>query len=465
MKRFLILLLALLLTVGTFACGGKDNGEKTPKLPAVETEPTAAPAENAPAPAENTSAPEPDPVTEPAPAFAAGIYVLTAYQVGDAVIDGDMLVTSGMDKSTLTLNADRTGTLVMMEQTIDFGWTDDGDITFSGVSLYSMTQAGDGTVTFNMGDAVMTFRPEGAEPAAAATEAPVAAEAPVATEAPVETEAPVVTEAPAPEPQGEAAFPGAPYGTSDGVIDRAKLAGLYRWMHELPSDFLYALTFDEIGAAAGKQGCDGQNNDGKTHSATWSDGDRGIVTVTFKLRDNGVWTCTSIVISGVKSDEYNAADISGFPKIASSTPAGTNPTESQTLEGKVGFSGPKVNVTAAIPTQNWYPEAGSSIYIYCAPNAERADRSNSYFKIEFKESLEKIDFYKEKFENLTELEPRTIGGIEMQGRSYKYVGMEWIEYYGEIAEGVWGSVKLTGVDMSEGTETEAILLSLMFAVQ
>ena len=462
MKRFLILLLALLLTVGTFACGGKDNGEKTPEQPAVETEPTVAPAENAPAPAENTPQPSPEPAAEPAPAFAAGTYVLTAYQVGDAVIDGEMLVMSGMDKSTLTLNADRTGTLVMMDQTIDFSWTDDGDITFSGVSLYSMTQADDGTVTFNMGDAVMTFRPEGAEPTAAATEAPVEIEAPVETKAPVETEAPVVTEAPALEPQGEAAFPGAPYGTSDGVIDRAKLAGLYRWMHELPSPFLYALTFDEIGAAAGKQGHDRQDNDGKYQSATWSDGDRGIITVTFKDQGDGTYACTSIVISGVNSDEYNAADISGFPKIASSTPAGTNPTESVTLETKVGFSGPKVLVTAQIPNKNWYPQKA---YIYCAPKEEKADRSQSYFKIECKESLEKIDFYKDSFENLTELAPRTIGGIEMQGRSYKNVGMDWIEYYGEVAEGVWVSIKLTGVDLSDGTETEAILLSLTFAVQ
>ena len=119
-------------------------------------------------------------------------------------------------------------------------------------------------------------------------------------------------------------------------------------------------------------------------------------------------------------------------------------------------------MTAQIPTKNWYPQKSC---IYCAPKAEKADYSQSYFKIECKESLEKIDFYKDSFENLTELEPRTIGGIGMEGRSYKNVGMNWIEYYGEIAEGVWVSIKLTGVDLSEGTETEAILTSMTFAVQ
>ena len=124
-----------------------------------------------------------------------------------------------------------------------------------------------------------------------------------------------------------------------------------------------------------------------------------------------------------------------------------------------------MNVTVDLPTKNWYPDKASSLYIYCAPNAERADRSQSYFKIECKESLDKINFYQDKFENLAEIEPRTIGGIEMQGRTYKYIGMNWTEYYGEIAEGVWVSVKLSGVDLSAGTETEAILMSMTFALQ
>ncbi len=50
----------------------------------------------------------------------------------------------------------------------------------------------------------------------------------------------------------------------------------------------------------------------------------------------------------------------------------------------------------------------------------------------------------------------------MPGRSYHNVGMDWIEYYGEIAEGVWVSVKLSGVDASAGSEADAILNSIVF---
>ena len=52
----------------------------------------------------------------------------------------------------------------------------------------------------------------------------------------------------------------------------------------------------------------------------------------------------------------------------------------------------------------------------------------------------------------------------MKGRTYTYIGMDWIEYYGQLNDSVWISVRMSGVDFSEGTETEAIVNSLEFAV-
>lgn len=49
--------------------------------------------------------------------------------------------------------------------------------------------------------------------------------------------------------------------------------------------------------------------------------------------------------------------------------------------------------------------------------------------------METIDRYKDKFENMQENAPRTVGEIELSGRTYKYVGMEWTEYYGELPGG------------------------------
>lgn len=439
MKRFLIIFLALLLTVGTVACGGKNGDKTTP-----EAQPTA----NADATPASAVSDTPAPTEEPAPTFAAGTYEITMLQAESVTLEGDMLVTAGVSDTSLTLNADHTGKFIIMGQEVPIGWTDEGDVTASGYPIYTIERVDDETILFHYGEMLLTMQRSGAASAAPS--------------GPQETEVPAETEAPAPSAAGE--FPGAPYGSSDGKVDHATLAALYRWMNDMPYVFCYALTFDEIGAAVGKQGQDNQNNDGKTHSANWWDEDDHSITVTFNDRGDGNWVCCAIATT-LSSSEYNAADISGFPKVASSTPAGTNPTESQTFEAKVGFSGPKVNVTAEIPTKNWYPKTSSSVRIYCAPNAEKANSSDSYFKIECEESLDKINFYQDSFENLTELEPLSIGGIEMQGRSYKYVGMNWIEYYGKIAEGVWVSIQMTGVDLSAGTETEAILMSMTFALQ
>lgn len=57
---------------------------------------------------------------------------------------------------------------------------------------------------------------------------------------------------------------------------------------------------------------------------------------------------------------------------------------------------------------------------------------------------------------------RTIGGVEMAGRTYKNVGMLWTEYYGEMPTGGWLAIKISGVDIDPGTEGDTILNSVTF---
>ena len=149
------------------------------------------------------------------------------------------------------------------------------------------------------------------------------------------------------------------------------------------------------------------------------------------------------------------------PNLRRSLQKNWNP--SPTFELKVGYSGNKASVTVQVPTANWFAkERSGGLRIWCAPSAEKANSSQSYIHIECKESEYKINFNLDSFENLVELAPITVGGIEMTGREYDNIGMHWIEYYGQIAESVLVSVKLTGVDFSEGTETEALVKSLTF---
>jgi len=119
--------------------------------------------------------------------------------------------------------------------------------------------------------------------------------------------------------------------------------------------------------------------------------------------------------------------------------------------------------TFTLPDSGWVLEVygDSTIYLYNVPTPDDAYSNSPRIQFELKENLEKIDFYKDQFENLKEIEPRTIGGIQLKGRTYKNVGMDWIEYYGELPNGVWVTVKISDVDISAGTEGSAILDSVI----
>ena len=71
-------------------------------------------------------------------------------------------------------------------------------------------------------------------------------------------------------------------------------------------------------------------------------------------------------------------------------------------------------------------------------------------------------YYYDSFENVEELATRTIGGVEMAGRTYKNVGMWWTEYYGEMPTGGWLAIKISGVDIDPDTEGDTVLNSITF---
>ena len=52
--------------------------------------------------------------------------------------------------------------------------------------------------------------------------------------------------------------------------------------------------------------------------------------------------------------------------------------------------------------------------------------------------------------------------MELKARSYKNVGMQWTEYYGEVPGGGWISIRISKVDIGAGSEGEAVLNSISF---
>jgi len=123
-----------------------------------------------------------------------------------------------------------------------------------------------------------------------------------------------------------------------------------------------------------------------------------------------------------------------------------------------------VTVSAEIPAQGWCVNDDSSdtLRIYNVPTKDDAYSNSPIIKIEMKTDAEKFDFYKDDFENLdTSIGNRVIGGIEMVGRTYEYVGMNWIQFIGVIDDGHAVGIMISGIDI-ENSEGSDVLDSIKF---
>ena len=188
--------------------------------------------------------------------------------------------------------------------------------------------------------------------------------------------------------------------------------------------------------------------------------------VTYTLCKDGALPPTAEVTPEPADNPTDAPEATETPEVTATpvvteAPAPGGQGGEVTIEGKIGFS-TKVPVTVTLPSGNWCTTASSTAYVYNVPDESQAYSDTPRIQFEFKDSLEKINFYADSFENPQDIAGRTIGGVEMTGRTYKMYGMDWVEFYGQVTDGCWVAVKLSGVDYAAGTEADAILNSVVF---
>ena len=118
-----------------------------------------------------------------------------------------------------------------------------------------------------------------------------------------------------------------------------------------------------------------------------------------------------------------------------------------------------VTVSMQIPESSWsYDE--QKAHLVDSDDVNTFGAGFIQFKLE--DDAADFDFYKDKFENYQEIDPRTIGGVEMTGRTYKNIGYEWTEYIAQLDEGHAISIGVVRVDIAEGTVGDRILDSVRF---
>ena len=130
----------------------------------------------------------------------------------------------------------------------------------------------------------------------------------------------------------------------------------------------------------------------------------------------------------------------------------------QTLELKAGEN--TVTLGYTLPDHGWSPEADSdSVKIKFAMDPQNASGA-PFIEIRCASTMEDLDFYKDRFEELTDVEGRTFGDLALQGRAYEYMNYDNIEYYGQLESGVWISIRTADVSFHPEGDGMAILNSI-----
>lgn len=238
------------------------------------------------------------------------------------------------------------------------------------------------------------------------------------------------------------------------VMDRAILS--------LKGDFIWDdVKYEDIRELLGTDGVPYSNFDSwraDRHTYEWFAPERVTLLVAFKV-ENGEEISNSWTSGSWDGPEYDVT-----PVKLGSRPEGSGNMIDQSVT--ITDSRQKVEATVMfkIPEGAWCVDPGvrSSFQIINNPTTDNVPFQTPYIKVELFETSESLNYYEKDFENLTELESRTIGGVTMNGRSYKNVGIEWIEFYGQIPSGGWISIRLAYMSADPGSDCSNILDSMSF---
>lgn len=122
-----------------------------------------------------------------------------------------------------------------------------------------------------------------------------------------------------------------------------------------------------------------------------------------------------------------------------------------------------ITVNFTLPESMWVVDPQAyTLYLYNVESLDVAHSAAPRIQFEAKESMENVDSYMKDMTELVELDTRQIGGIEMKGRPYKLWGMVWTEYYGELPDGIWMTVRISKTSVDAGSEGSDILDSVTF---
>ena len=255
----------------------------------------------------------------------------------------------------------------------------------------------------------------------------------------------------------------------DGIVTEEQVQKGYVWMNEVNKN-IFDATYDDIAAYFGVKGqfvkeeySDHMKANYRYYKWISEDDDSHFIYVNFKENESGVYTVSAYNTSGFSGTEA----IEKYLDIVKAEAAEANKAASANAEMK-DFSveiaqfakdDVKVKIMTKIPVSGWsFDDSGRCLVENDDPTAFGAGA----IRFEVRTNVEDFDYYKDKFENYQDIEDRVIGGITFKGRTYKYIGYNWIQYVAQIDDGRALSIGLTKLDCVPGTMPDIILTNMTF---
>ena len=259
----------------------------------------------------------------------------------------------------------------------------------------------------------------------------------------------------------------------DGIVSEAQVQKAYVWLYEVKTD-TYATTYEELAEYFGVDGLfdhDEFNEHVQSNKRYYKwiseDNPTHFLYVNFQEKDSenkpGVYTISSYNTSGFLGSEATEAYLEEVKEEAKAADiAKAADVEMKDFEFQVVEFANNENVLTVklqMPAEGWcFNEQRVSLVDSEDPYAWKA--GEIYFDL--KDKLEDFDVYRDQFENYTELEPREVDGIEMQGRTYTYNGADWTEYIAQLGENQAVSIRVLRRFADPGTLADRIIGSVTF---
>ena len=255
----------------------------------------------------------------------------------------------------------------------------------------------------------------------------------------------------------------------DGIVTEEQVQKGYVWMNEVNNN-IFDATYDDIVAYFGVEGqfvkeeySDHMKANYRYYKWISEDDDSHFIYVNFKENESGVYTVSAYNTSGFSGTEA----IEKYLDTVKAEAAEANKAASANAEMK-DFSveiaqfakdDVKVKIMTKIPVSGWSYDDGPRCLV---ENDDPTAFGAGAIQFEVRETVEKFDSYKDKFENYQDIEDRVIGGVTFHGRTYRNIGYDWIQYIAQLDDSRALSVGLRNLDCVPGTMPDIILNNMTF---